>query len=335
MSPSTVSAGYLNALLDYAVARGADRDALVAAAAIDPAALKRLDQRLPLATLVELMAATKAATADPALAVKFGDEWDMAEASIAGLLGRSAETVVEAFGMMNSYGRLIVDVECTASDRFQLARDGERLVITDTRKSADAFPDLTEFTFARIAAVSRRMFGGDSYIRAVRFSHKAPAYRDIFEDIFKAPVAFGCPTNQLVADAAVLELKASLGQPRYAVTILGAHADDLLESLTRGSEIVERVEAVLAEGLPRRQVAKRAVAQQLGMSVQTLHRRLKAEGTTFEQVLRDVQMRRAKECLRSNLSVKQTAHMVGFAAATSFARAFKRWTGTSPGSLRS
>ena len=331
----TVAAGLLKALADFAVSQGARSDALLKDARIDPAALRSLHHRLPLQTLFDLLAGAAAATGDAAVALRFGDEWEMAEASIAGLIGWSAESVAEAFRMQNSYGRLIIDIECSARERFQLATEVERLVITDTRLRPDAFPQLTEFTFARIAAVSRRMFPGRYYIREVHFAHPAPSYRDLFEGVFQASVFFDSPPNRLVADAAVLAEKATLSQPRYAAPILGAHADALLQELSEGSGATRKVEALIVEALPARHTGKRWIAQKLGMSVQTLHRRLKAEGTTYEQVLRDVQLRQAKECLRANLSVKQTAHRVGFSAAASFSRAFKRWTGESPTSARS
>ena len=75
----------------------------------------------------------------------------------------------------------------------------------------------------------------------------------------------------------------------------------------------------------------RAIAGQLGLSRQSLFRKLKAEGATFEEVLDGLRHRLALRYLNGDgLSVKETAFRLGFSEPASFSRAFKRWTGTSP-----
>jgi len=73
------------------------------------------------------------------------------------------------------------------------------------------------------------------------------------------------------------------------------------------------------------------IAARLGLSRQTLFRRLKAEGVTFEQVLDSLRHKLALHYLSGKkTSVSQTAYLVGFSDPAAFSRAFKRWTGSSP-----
>jgi AraC-like DNA-binding protein len=77
------------------------------------------------------------------------------------------------------------------------------------------------------------------------------------------------------------------------------------------------------------------VARDLGFSRQTLYRRLKAEGMTFEHVLDALRRRLALRLIRDEgLSVKDAAYRLGFSDPAAFSRAFKRWTGASPSELR-
>lgn len=77
------------------------------------------------------------------------------------------------------------------------------------------------------------------------------------------------------------------------------------------------------------------VARELGVSRQTLYRRLKAEGVTFEHLLDDLRHRLALKLLRDEqMAVKQAAWRLGFSDPAAFSRAFKRWTGTSPSEAR-
>lgn len=93
--------------------------------------------------------------------------------------------------------------------------------------------------------------------------------------------------------------------------------------------IVERaIEVRLVAGQP---VRIDAVAAELGVSRQTLYRRLRAETTTFEDLLDGLRHRLALRYLRDEqLSVKVASYRLGFSEPAAFSRAFKRWTGASP-----
>src|SRR5262245_29470396 len=108
------------ALAEFAVARGAGREALLARATIDPAVLEDHDHRVPFASYVALMRASKELSGDPALPLHFAEAIDMSEFSIVGLIALAAETMMEAFHQMNRYGRLVIEVDLGSPDRFRL-----------------------------------------------------------------------------------------------------------------------------------------------------------------------------------------------------------------------
>ena len=91
-----------------------------------------------------------------------------------------------------------------------------------------------------------------------------------------------------------------------------------------------RVEQLLVERLPDGNVGIDEVASHLGMSRQTLFRRLRCEGTTFTSVLDELRQRMALQHLGAGKPVNETAYFLGFADPAAFSRAFRRWTGTSP-----
>lgn len=78
-----------------------------------------------------------------------------------------------------------------------------------------------------------------------------------------------------------------------------------------------------------------AVARQLGISRQTLYRRLKAEGILFAELLDALRHQMALNYLEGKkTSVNETAYLVGFSEPSAFSRAFKRWTGHSPSNVQ-
>jgi AraC-like DNA-binding protein len=71
------------------------------------------------------------------------------------------------------------------------------------------------------------------------------------------------------------------------------------------------------------------------MSVRTLQRRLEDEGTSFG-ALADAARREAAEALIGDPDVPlaEVAFRAGFSDFGTFSRAFRRWTGKSPGAAR-
>ena len=99
---------------------------------------------------------------------------------------------------------------------------------------------------------------------------------------------------------------------------------------TRGA-----VEKLLTAKLQSGAASADEIARQLGVSRQTLFRRLKAEGVTFEKVLDELRHRMALKYLNDQkLSVNETAYLVRFSDPAAFSHAFKRWTGHSPATIR-
>jgi AraC-like DNA-binding protein len=77
------------------------------------------------------------------------------------------------------------------------------------------------------------------------------------------------------------------------------------------------------------------LAKMMAMHRRTLNRRLKAEGTTFQQVLDSVRFTVARELLATSaISLDDIAATLGYAAVSPFMRAFARWSGTTPGHWR-
>lgn len=301
---------------------------------MDPADLCDPDGRVPFERYAALMRAAKSLTGDPALALHYAEHVDFSEISVVGLLTLASETMIEAFDQMNRYGRLAVEVEGVgAGDRFVHSHERDGYWLTDLRRNPNAFHELTETTFGRMAWGTRQ-FGTTPFVLEVQVTHDDPGYADEYARIFRAPVRFGAPRNALRIDPAWSTHRVA-AMPRYVFGVLSERADALLRSLESNRTARGRVESLIMPILHKGEVGMDAVAGQLGLSRQTLFRRLKAEGVTFEGVLDDLRRRLAEHYLTGRkVSVNETAYLVGFSDPAAFSRAFKRWTGLSPKAWR-
>lgn len=332
MSELTVGAGLARGLLEMAVSKGADRGELAGRAGIDLADLEDQDNRVPFTNYVTLMRAGQELTGDPALALHYGATNDFSRVSVVGLIGNASRTMLEAFAQLNRYGRLAIEFD-GGPDRFRLRHDPAGLWLIDDRQNPNDFHELTESTFARMTC-GPRASGMPQFVREMRVTHPAPAYRDEYERVLQVPVTFEADENALLMDPIWLTHPLQL-EPRYVFGILSEHAEALLKDLEASKTTRGRVESLLMPVLHTGEASMDAIAGKMGLSRPTLFRRLKAEGATFEKVLDELRHKLAVHYLGGKkVSVNETAYLVGFSEPAAFSRAFKRWTGMNPREMR-
>lgn len=331
----TASAGFANAFLEFAVARGASRPALLRAAALSPEDLSDPDARVPLGAFQALVKAGKDLTGDPALPLEFGAASDLRHFSIAGLIAHGAANMAEALAQLNRYGRLVADVEGVgAGPRFEIVMEHGHRWMIDRRSNPDAFPELTESTWSRFICWTRRAFPHLTYALAAQVTHAEPAHAQAYERLWQVPVQFGADRNAI---RTTLDFDAALVSPesRYAFGVLVAKGETLLADLQRQTTTSGQVEAFLLPRLHLGALGVEDIAAAMQMSRQTLYRALKAEGTTFAEVLDGLRYKMARQYLEGRrVSINETAYLVGFSDTSSFSRAFKRWTGRAPSQTR-
>lgn len=115
---------------------------------------------------------------------------------------------------------------------------------------------------------------------------------------------------------------------RHAATILQADAPARSPFETR---LRAAILACALEGDP----SVGAAARRMGTSSRSLQRRLAEGGTSFSRVREAALHERAIELLeRDELSIDAIASMLAFGSRTSFERAFRRWSGSSPAMAR-
>ena len=104
-----------------------------------------------------------------------------------------------------------------------------------------------------------------------------------------------------------------------------------LDKIKRNS-LVDVVKNAIIEGLPSGKISDEYVANKLNISSRTLQRKLNKKKTSFRSILKEVRQDIAKYYIHeSTVNLMEIAFILGYSEYTSFSRAYKTWTGNSPG----
>ncbi len=330
MAEPTVGAGIARALVEMAVARGAERKRLLAHAGVAASDLEDQDARLPLVRYLALLETARDLCAEPALALEFGATVSLAEMSIVALVCETCANAGQALDELNRYSRLMIDDGGRGPvNRLEMRRGDDGTWIELTCHPSVDHPLLTETSFARMAGGFARVVGRP-LAREVRVTHGDPGYGDAYERIFQAAVVFGSDRNAMRVDEDFLAFDLP-GSNRYVFGILSDRAQALLEELESLRTVRGRVERSLMPILHTGELGIERIAERLGMSRQTLYRRLRAEGLTYKSVLDELRREMALHYLDGGkVSVNEVAYLVGYSEPSAFSRAFRRWTGRAP-----
>jgi AraC-like DNA-binding protein len=152
--------------------------------------------------------------------------------------------------------------------------------------------------------------------------------------IFGRSVIYASDEDSIAFDRSLLLMPQPHHQP-YVHQVLVRHASVLLDRLGSEESLSSKVGRAIAKSLPLAEADARRVAKALGMSRQTLHRKLASEKTSFASILTKLRREAAEAQLASNAhSIAEIALLLGYSDPAAFNRAFRRWTGQSPSAYR-
>ncbi|MET9698954.1 AraC family transcriptional regulator [Streptomyces sp. NPDC006529] len=195
---------------------------------------------------------------------------------------------------------------------------------------------LTECLLAIFHRLCSWLIGRRIPLAHTAFAYPPPPHAQEYDLLFDCPVRFGQPRTGAAFDARWLG--APLVRDEAALDAMLRRAPfDLLSRPEYGTTVAEQVRRALSRQL---RVSPRLpelgeVAARLAVSPATLRRRLRADGTSFQQLKDHVRRDAAIAGLAESAEpIAELAARLGFSEDTAFHRAFRRWTGTTPGAYR-
>jgi AraC-like DNA-binding protein len=269
-----------------------------------------------------------AATADPACGLNVGRRVRLEGLHALGYAWMSSRNLVDAFTRLCRYAEVLVTIPLS----WTLQREAEGYRFTATfpdpaHQPHEAGIDATLLALVLLAGQAAR-----KPLRplAVWFQHACRTERARYTAAFGAPVTFDVPTNGLLIDHTTAEVLLPTDNPAIAAAI-DQVADRYIAAL-QAQPVAANVRDMLVQLLPTGEVGQETVARRLNRSLSTLQRQLQAEGLSYRKVIDQTRHSLARAYLGDKrFSQAEIAYLLGFSDQSSFSRAYRRWTGQSPG----
>ena len=147
-------------------------------------------------------------------------------------------------------------------------------------------------------------------------------------------IEFNAEQNKIEFDAHYLKHK--IKKDKQALNEFLKHAPyNLIVRFKNENSLSLQIRRQLILQPPSEWVELKDIAQQMNMSTATIQRRLKQEGVSYQQLKNDIRCDIAIERLsKTNDSIQSISDDLNFHDPSAFHRAFKKWSGVSPGSYR-
>jgi AraC-like DNA-binding protein len=329
-----LSVGFVHSLATALRQAGEDPGELLAQYGLDRPRLAEPGARLSIPRYMRLGHAAIQRANDPALGLAMGAASRPAHLGLAGVTAAQAPNVREA-------ARTLIRFEPLYASNYR----GQSSFHEDAGGAWLRFYSISPYNAynrfvvdAVLGGWLRNLSGiAQAPLRAVHLEIEfdAPAYAGAYAPLSETPVRFGATTNQLRLSQASLALVNPEHCPGTWRQLLGLCEEELARR-TQVRGLGERITQLLGPLLQGgREPSLEQLAARLQVPTWTLRRRLAEEGTQFRAVLNDTRRDLASAYVRdTSLAFGEIAYLVGFASAEAFQRAFKRWTGLTPGQYR-
>ena len=326
---STVSASLTQAILHAAQQLGLQRKDLISACQLDERQLADPDSRIPFKHQELLWQQLQQQLPQPEPGLAIGLQLAPGPFSVLGYLLQSSRTLGDALEAVQRYQRLVGE-----GGEVHLHECGDVLQLSYQPRHPAHLANRPRILALMASWVQWMRPLLDSFqLLEVRLTHSQPANISAYQHCFDCPLQFDADEYALLLPAA--QRQAPLKQANPALqTLLRQHAEQLLAQLPSASlsaRVVSLISGQLAQGEPNRA----SLAKALLLSERTMQRRLADEGQSYQQLLNDTRQQLAERHLaEARLPATEIALLLGYSEPSVFFRAFRQWTGLTPGEYR-
>jgi AraC-like DNA-binding protein len=270
-------------------------------------------------------------TGDPLIGLRLGEPFIPQRYGLFGYALLSAPTLRRGMNLAVNFGQLTFSFF-----RFEFGeKDGQAwFAMKDPPPLEPALHDVyLDRDIAAAVVDFGAVMGRPFPLHAVHLAHDGHGRRADYRNYFGCEVFFSSYPSRLVFSADLLDRPLPQGD-RETSRYFRQQCQLLIARLKSQSHLADDVRMILL-AKPGEFPTVEQAAQRLNLSTRTLHRRLRAEGRSFRELLDEVRFQLAREYLAAtNLPVSEISWLLGYTEPGNFSHAFKRWSGLAPRAFR-
>ncbi|HEY2679007.1 MAG TPA: AraC family transcriptional regulator [Steroidobacteraceae bacterium] len=328
--PGTISICFVAAALQSVRGRDLNADELLANVGLSSGLLQVPQARVSAKHYSALWRAIAAALDDEF----FGQDSRRMKVGSFAMLCRSVlgcRTLGQALNRsLRFYALILDDISGTVERRGNEAR----IVLHELTQGANQRVFAHELLLMLLYGVSCWLVGRRIPILRTEFSYAEPAHSAEYRLMYCTDLRFNSPSTSIAFDAGYLDLPV-IQNERSLKEFLRTAPEGILLKYKNGSSLSSRVRRRLRQFLPAAVPDFEGLAHDMGMAPATLRRRLTEEGESYQSIKDQLRRDLAIGYLsHSSRSVMDIALELGFSERSAFHRAFRKWTGASPGEFR-
>lgn len=301
---------------------------LLAELSIEPTVLLSDETSLPLYKYSALWQRVAELCEDPAIALQVASYVKPEHFGVVSYSMITSPTLAKGFALLAKYNK--VRGICDFSEH----KDDKHVIIGFDWPVQNLPKHHCESALVYLVSLFRWVTDSDIHPVMVSFRFPRPVYAPLLEQFFGCSVGFGQSRESLVVATEDFNRPIVWHNSELNKTFVGS-ATQRISSKRKDERFSDKVRAVIIEMLALNNPVAADVAQNLNVSLRTLHRKLKNEQTSFQQQLDEVRKSQSLALIAvEGVEFKEVAYRLGYANLSAFYRAFNRWTGTTPMAYR-
>jgi len=326
-----ISIFFIYRILHYVKRLGIAPEILLEKAGVDLLGFSRFDSKIPEWQYFSIMDEAVRLTGDRFLGLHVGASTELRDLSNLGYIMANCkdlgEAIDSAIGYIDFIGAPVVLRLARHTEEAQLMFDLKQPLNPQTRQCLDE-------ALSSLASILRNITKKGFELKEVRLSYPAPEDDRAYRKVYPCPVRFGQPVSTLVFHPR--ELLAPVIRPNPKLLLMTRNTRDYIKEIIEEKDYSRKIAILLYAKLQKGPPCIKHVAKELGVSIRGLQMKLSEEGVTFSRIVRDVRRELAKTYLADKeYSIDEITYLLGFSEPSVFHRAFKTWTGLTPGEYRS
>ena len=317
---------------EHLASMGCDLESIAEHAGLLPRCLASRSERVSMEQVFAFIREALKQTGNPALGLELGARITLSDLGMLGYAMESADNLAASLRLLTRYHRITGDIY---SPRLVESADEAKALAIDFHVSPEELePFFTDELLAGLPPVAQGLIGEEALFQEVHLRHARPSYAADYSAYLGCPVFFSADSTRLVLRSEVLERPCRLRDEETA-----AECELICQKLEQrlaaeDTSLIGSIQKLL-QASPGSPPTRDEVASVLNVSTRTLTRRLARLDTSYREIVDTFHCDLAKSHLLScDSSLEAISELMGFSDKSAFIRAFRRWTGMSPGAYR-